>query len=507
MVDDLLRTALDFGVAALHAVEIQRRRVAARRHGTGGTAAHADAHARAAELHQQRAGADAAQPAGDHDGLVIAALHTRHRHLEDTEVAAQVGPSELVVEGRAAERALGHDLQGAGNVHRLAEGLLLPRLVGAGQVQVADAETRQPGFRLGATPGGAFVANLAAGTGAGARVGADGGGMVVRFHLHQHMRDLVARAVHRRVGEALRQPARDRPAFHDCGVVVVGDDGVLRRDFLGVANHPEHRQRLLDAVDGELRVEDLVAAMFAVGLREHHQLDIARVAAELLKGGHQVVDFVIAERQAEFGVGRQQRRSSVASARTEHLHMRQRRSGPNVEEMRRGFALESHALGHAVMQHGGHGGALVGVQRLGGAQQRAFQEEAELGDAFQPVQRQADVARDVAGLAGPRRDGAQARHHHHRLANRSTAERVAVLQQCAQLVDIGAGRFGVEGRPVHEACNDASDARANGLQTDQQSLVAEGRERSTALEVHQMKRRGGHAVPGCSGKRGGSRRF
>jgi hypothetical protein len=57
VVDDLLRAALDLGVAALHAVEVQRRGVAARGHRAGGAAAHADAHARAAQLHQQRAGA------------------------------------------------------------------------------------------------------------------------------------------------------------------------------------------------------------------------------------------------------------------------------------------------------------------------------------------------------------------------------------------------------------------------------------------------------------------
>jgi hypothetical protein len=55
LVDDLLRTALDLGVAALHRVKVQLRRVGARGHGAGRAAAHADAHAGAAQLDQQAA--------------------------------------------------------------------------------------------------------------------------------------------------------------------------------------------------------------------------------------------------------------------------------------------------------------------------------------------------------------------------------------------------------------------------------------------------------------------
>ena len=56
VVDDFLRAPLDLGVAALHRIEVQFGRVGAGRHRAGGAAAHADAHARAAQLDQQRAG-------------------------------------------------------------------------------------------------------------------------------------------------------------------------------------------------------------------------------------------------------------------------------------------------------------------------------------------------------------------------------------------------------------------------------------------------------------------
>ena len=104
--------------------------VGAGRHGTGRATAHADAHARAAQLHQQgacrefnfvgEARVDTAQAAGNHDGLVVAAHHPVHHLLVLAEVARQVGPAKLVVESRTAQGALGHDLQRAGDVRRLA---------------------------------------------------------------------------------------------------------------------------------------------------------------------------------------------------------------------------------------------------------------------------------------------------------------------------------------------------------------------------------------------------
>ena len=56
VVDDLLRAALDLGVAALYRIEVERRRIGAGRHRTRSAPAHADSHARAAELDQQAAG-------------------------------------------------------------------------------------------------------------------------------------------------------------------------------------------------------------------------------------------------------------------------------------------------------------------------------------------------------------------------------------------------------------------------------------------------------------------
>ncbi len=130
LVDDLLRAALDFGVTALHGVEVQICRIGTGSHGTGRAAAHADTHSGATELHQQApsgkldfvglCGINHTQAAGNHDGLVVAALHrinvADRRLFVFAEVAQQVGAAELVVERRATQRAVNHDVQRAGNV-------------------------------------------------------------------------------------------------------------------------------------------------------------------------------------------------------------------------------------------------------------------------------------------------------------------------------------------------------------------------------------------------------
>src|SRR5690606_17959294 len=100
-VDHFLRAPLDLGVAALHGIEVERLLVRPRIHARRRASAETDAHARPAELDEQRPrrdlllarlrGRDVAHPAGDHDGLVIAAPLTRDALLEGTEVAREIG--------------------------------------------------------------------------------------------------------------------------------------------------------------------------------------------------------------------------------------------------------------------------------------------------------------------------------------------------------------------------------------------------------------------------------
>src|SRR5690606_34358675 len=140
-VDDFLRTAFHFRIAALHGSEVEVGGIGAGGHRRGGTAAQTDQHARAAELDQQRAlaeldlvrvlGADVAETAGDHDGLVIAAHLAVESLLQRAEITGQIGTAELVVEGSCAERAFDHDVERGGDAFRLAV-LRLPGLFEAG---------------------------------------------------------------------------------------------------------------------------------------------------------------------------------------------------------------------------------------------------------------------------------------------------------------------------------------------------------------------------------------
>ena len=71
--------------------------------------------------------------------------------------------------------------------------------------------------------------------------------------------------------------------MHDGGVVCISHDGVLRMGLVGMANHAKQAMALRLAIDDELGVENFVATVLTVGLREHHQFGVSRVAFELLK--------------------------------------------------------------------------------------------------------------------------------------------------------------------------------------------------------------------------------
>src|SRR5207237_317392 len=182
----------------------------------------------------------AAQPSGDHDRLVVAAQALGRvaggALLEGAEVAAHRGAAELVVERGGADRALEHDLQRGGDARRRAE-FLLPGALVAGDAQVRHREAGEPGLGFGAATGGALVADLPARAGGGAGEGRDGGGMIVRLHLHENVDRLGAGAVDTavRVGEI----ARPGGAGDDRGVVAVGGQRARGIALGGVADPRE----------------------------------------------------------------------------------------------------------------------------------------------------------------------------------------------------------------------------------------------------------------------------
>ncbi|MNN44425.1 hypothetical protein D3C81_1587160 [compost metagenome] len=186
-----------------------------------------------------------------------------------------------------------------------------------------------------------------------------------------------------------------------------------------------------------------MAAVLGVGLGEHHQFDVVRVALEALEGVDQVVDLVFGQGQAQVDVGLGQ----GVTAAGQDVHRGHRLGLGVAEQVSCLLQLGQHALGHAVVKFGGDQCGVSVAQGAGNV----------VGDAaLQALDRlQAAVVGDVAGLAGPGRNGAQARHDQEQAAARLLYRHArAVLEQTAQhlllvggqlAVDIGeVGKFGIQ---------------------------------------------------------------
>ena len=128
VVDHFLRTALHFGVAALHGIKVQTFGVGTRGHGACRAAPEADAHPGAPEHNHEGSRrerllrwlvvTDVADTARKHNGLVVTVAHRADVRFKRTEVAEDVGAAEFVIKSRGTDRAFGHDGQGRCNTAR-----------------------------------------------------------------------------------------------------------------------------------------------------------------------------------------------------------------------------------------------------------------------------------------------------------------------------------------------------------------------------------------------------
>ena len=328
---------------------------------------------------------DVAEPAGQHDRLVVATQHAADFRFERTEVAAQVRPAELVVEGSGADGTLEHDVERRRDAAGLARRRAFPELLVPRDAQVRDRVADESRFRLRAPPGRAFVADLAAGAGRGPRERRDRRRVIVRLDLHHRMH---VRGVPRVHAVGARMEALRVAPLHDGRVVGIRDHGAAGAHRVRVPDHGEERLRLLLAVDDPVGVEDLVAAMLGVRLGEHGELGVAGIAAERAIGALEVFDLVLAQRKAELGIGCSQRRQwNMAKRPRRHV----------LEELRRLVEGREHGLGHAVVEQCGN----AGLGRVDGERRAAL-------DALHGLE--AAVAGDVGRLRRPGRDRAEARH-------------------------------------------------------------------------------------------------
>ncbi|OQA33963.1 MAG: hypothetical protein BWY57_00871 [Betaproteobacteria bacterium ADurb.Bin341] len=313
-VDDFLRPTLNFRVAALYRGEIEVFGIDTSAHRRGGAAAQANQHAGAAELHKERAdresfdlegliGGNIAQATGNHDRLMVTPYRADYVLLVAAEIARQIGTAKFVIESGRANRAFEHDVECRGNARGFAV-RLFPRLRRFRQIEIGNGETTQTSLGFGAAARRAFITNFAAGTGRSAGKGRNGGRVVVRFNLGQNVGQFVAKCV---AAIGLRVEARNGSAFDDRRIVGVGHHRALRMSLMRFTDHAEQGLVLRLAVDDPRGVENLVTAMLGIGLREHHQLNVSRVAARLGKNIEEIVDFIFRQRQPQTAIGHHQR--------------------------------------------------------------------------------------------------------------------------------------------------------------------------------------------------------
>ena len=205
-----------------------------------------------------------------------------------------------------------------------------------------DRESVQAGLRFGAAAGRALVADFSARTRSRTRKRRNCRGMVVGLDLHQRM-GRFGRVPVRPV--LIRIKARDIDAFHDGRVIRIGNYSSTGIGSVRVPHHAEQRLVLFLSVDDPVGVENLVAAMLRIGLREHRQFDVRRIASHTREILDQVVDFIVRQRQAHCAVGLHQRGATAC----EEIDRRQGFGLDVAEQVRCLIQRAEYRLGHAIV--------------------------------------------------------------------------------------------------------------------------------------------------------------
>ena len=163
---------------------------------------------------------------------------------------------------------------------------------------------------------------------------------------------------------------------------------------VGVADHVEQRMRLRLAVDDPAGVENLVPAVLAVGLGEHHELDVGRIAADAAEVVEQVVDFVIGQGEAHLAIRALQRRSSAA----DQSDGRERPGRKFAEQALGVIQRRKNRFGHAIVNERQQSRPRFSIERGTVARTHGIEHAAFDSLYF----RKAAVMRDVGRFRGPR---------------------------------------------------------------------------------------------------------
>ncbi len=209
-------------------------------------------------------------------------------------------------------------------------------------------------------------------------------------------------------------------AFHNRRVIFIRGEHEIRGLLEGVFYHFKQRLRLFFTVDNPVGVENFVAAVLRVGLREHVEFNVVRVAPQAGERVMQVVDFIFCQRQPQTHVGVRQRLTALP----QQIHALYRRGVVVREQLRGVFQRAEHALHHAVMQLCRN--LAPGVVARGGIHIEVIRHAAlQAFDLGEPA-----VMGDICRFGGPGRDGARTRRHQQQAARRRVASKARpILQQ------------------------------------------------------------------------------
>ena len=213
--------------------------------------------------------------------------------------------------------------------------------------------------------------------------------------------------------------------------------------------------------------------MFGIGLGEHHQLDVGRVAAGAGEDVEQVIDFVVRQRQTERAVGLDQR----SFAAFQHVDRSQRLRREVAEQFAGGVEAGQHGIGHPVVQQAGDGFLFVGRQRPA-----TLDHNMEGNDALDTLDGiQITIPGNVGGLRRPWRNGADARRDEEQFAGFSTG--CLLFQQRRQLGAL----VGIQGALLRHDMpvigHHRFDIRHGRDQAGLQALQTEGGKGGVALEA------------------------
>lgn len=270
---------------------------------------------------------DLAEPAREHDRLdplpalsFFVLLSAGDAEAERPRVPRDQRLAELVAVVARAIRRVEQDLQRARQVGRVRERRVLGRDRSVCdfvlEAQVADAVARGRRAHHRADARRVRVPDAAPGPGLRSRVGRHRAREVVRLGRQQDVP--VPRGRGEGTGAARRrgQQRRDPPSADRRRVVLEADDRVARVPLERLLDQLHQRGGGRLPVQHQLRAEEPVARVLRVGLREVEQLDVGRVAAELVAEQVEVkLDVLVVEGESQLGVDRCERGPALGEQR------------------------------------------------------------------------------------------------------------------------------------------------------------------------------------------------